>query len=38
MEARKNAPRTGMELERLVDGHFGSKMLLLVHYLLSLIR
>jgi hypothetical protein len=38
MEARKNAPRTGMELECFVNGHFGSKMLLLVHSLLSLIR
>ena len=37
MEAREDAPRTGMELERLVDGHIGSKMLLLVHSLVSII-
>ena len=29
MEARKNAARAGMELECLVDGHFGSKVLLI---------
>jgi hypothetical protein len=38
MEAREDASRSSMELERFVDRHIGSKMLLLVHLLLSIIR
>ena len=31
MEAREDSPRTGVELERLVDGHIGGKLLLVHH-------
>ena len=31
MEAREDSPRAGVELERLVDGHIGGKLLLVHH-------